>query len=197
MEERSGIPNPDSYSYTTVINSFARSIGEFAICFNYMIRMVLITKTLLCVTRFIHITSVDRKAKKARQILDKMIESYVDGNTAAKPQIYAFNGVLSASAHTHHTRYPEERLESFTILVSTFLLLRKWCEPNDSTYTLFFQACEKLLPKGHRLYDQVIETVVYSCIRDGQMSATVMRALHNTAPDLAQQFEEKIDPSII
>ena len=107
-------------------------------------------------------------------------------------QIYAFNGVLSASAHTHHTRLPEERLEAFTILVSTFLLLREWTEPNDSTYILFFQACERLLPKGHRLYEQVIETVVYSCVRDGQMSANVIRALHATSPDLAQQFE-KID----
>ena len=107
-------------------------------------------------------------------------------------QIYAFNGVLSASAHTHHTRFPEERLEAFTILVSTFLLLREWTEPNDSTYILFFQACERLLPKGHRLYEQVIETVVYSCVRDGQMSAKVMHALHNIAPDLAHQFE-KID----
>mmetsp|Transcript_35753 Transcript_35753/g.73088 ORF Transcript_35753/g.73088 Transcript_35753/m.73088 type:complete len:781 (-) Transcript_35753:45-2387(-) len=161
MEEHSGIPYPDGYSYTTVINCFARSI-------------------------------VDRKAKKARQILDKMIQSYAAGNAAAKPQIYAFNGVLSASAHTHHTRFPEERLEAFTILVSTFLLLREWTEPNDSTYILFFQACERLLPKGHRLYEQVIETVVYSCVRDGQMSAKVMHALHNIAPDLAQQFE-KID----
>eukprot|EP00984_Skeletonema_dohrnii_P000376 scaffold127_cov129-Skeletonema_dohrnii-CCMP3373.AAC.2 len=138
MEEHSGIPYPDGYSYTTVINCFARSI-------------------------------VDRKAKKARQILDKMIQSYAAGNTAAKPQIYAFNGVLSASAHTHHTRFPEERLEAFTIL-----------------------ACERLLPKGHRLYEQVIETVVYSCVRDAQMSEKVMHALHNIAPDLAQQFE-KID----
>lgn len=110
--------------------------------------------------------------------------------------IYAFNGVLSASAHTHHTRLPEERLEAFTILVSTFLLLREWSEPNDSTYILFFQACGRLLPKGHRLYEQVVETVVYSCIRDNQMSENVMRALHNTSPDLAKQFE-KIDASII
>ncbi|KAL7498613.1 hypothetical protein ACHAWT_007787 [Skeletonema menzelii] len=165
MEELSGIPSPDGYSYTTVINCFARSI-------------------------------VDRKAKKAREVLDKMIQSYSAGNKAAKPQIYAFNGVLSASAHTHHTRLPEERLEAFTILVSTFLLLREWTEPNDSTYILFFQACEKLLPKGHRLYEQVIETVVYSCVRDGQMSANVIRALRATSPDLAQQFE-KINASII
>ena len=110
--------------------------------------------------------------------------------------IYAFNGVLSASAHTHHTRLPEERLEAFTILVSTFLLLREWVEPNDSTYILFFQACDRLLPKGHRLYEQVIETVVYSCVRDGKMSANVISALHATSPHLAQQFE-KIDASII
>lgn len=165
MEEHSGIPYPDGYSYTTVINCFARSI-------------------------------VDRKAKKARRILDKMIQSYLAGNTAAKPKIYAFNGVLSASAHTHHTRFPEERLEAFTILVSTFLLLREWTEPNDSTYILFFRACERLLPKGHRLYEQVVETVVYSCVRDDQMSENVMRALHNTSPDLAKQFE-KIDDSIL
>eukprot|EP00985_Skeletonema_marinoi_P013838 scaffold6917_cov80-Skeletonema_marinoi.AAC.1 len=68
----------------------------------------------------------------------------------------------------------------------------QWTEPNDSTYILFFQACERLLSKGHRLYEQVIETVVYSCVRDGQMSAKVMHALHNIAPDLAHQFE-KID----
>ena len=105
-------------------------------------------------------------------------------------EIYAFNGVLSASAHTHHTRFPEERLEAFTILVSTFLLLREWTEPNDSTYILFFRACGKLLPKGHRLYEQVIETVVYSCVRDGQMSTKVIRALQATAPALAKQFEK-------
>ena len=97
------------------------------------------------------VITVNRKAKKARRILDRMIDAYKSGKTACKPNIYAFNAVLSASCHTHQTRFAEERVEAFTILVSTFLLLREWTEPNDVTYALFFKACERLLPRGHRL----------------------------------------------
>lgn len=139
------------------------------------------------------VITVNRKARKARGILDRMIDAYKSGKTACKPNIYAFNAVLSASCHTHQTRFAEERVEAFTILVSTFLLLREWTEPNDVTYALFFKACERLLPRGHRLYEQVIETVVFSCIRDGQMSVNVLRALDNIAPGLAQRFEKMDD----
>lgn len=97
MEELSGIPSPDGYSYTTVINCFARSIGELAILslHLYIVENEYRTNTLVYPIKlapFIHSytcfarhSSVDRKAKKAREVLDKMIQSYSAGNKAAKP----------------------------------------------------------------------------------------------------------------
>lgn len=97
MEEHSGIPYPDGYSYTTVINCFARSIGELAIWILQITKIENgIALTHLCIKSHFssfmcslslpsYLSSVDRKAKKARRILDKMIQSYSAGNTAAKP----------------------------------------------------------------------------------------------------------------
>jgi len=65
-------------------------------------------------------SNVKRKAAKAHWVLQRMVDAYQEGNNSAKPNTYAFNAVLNACAHT---RYPEEKVEAFTILCSTLILV--------------------------------------------------------------------------
>ncbi|KAL7542995.1 hypothetical protein ACHAXR_012279, partial [Thalassiosira sp. AJA248-18] len=89
-------------------------------------------------------SGAQRKAANALDLLHRMIDSYEEGNSAARPGTYAFNAVLNACAHT---RNPEERLEAFTILCSTLILQSDWARPDHTTYGTFLQACARLLPR--------------------------------------------------
>eukprot|EP00579_Thalassiosira_antarctica_P017121 CAMPEP_0201946168 /NCGR_PEP_ID=MMETSP0903-20130614/54282_1 /ASSEMBLY_ACC=CAM_ASM_000552 /TAXON_ID=420261 /ORGANISM="Thalassiosira antarctica, Strain CCMP982" /LENGTH=874 /DNA_ID=CAMNT_0048489261 /DNA_START=64 /DNA_END=2686 /DNA_ORIENTATION=- len=127
-------------------------------------------------------SNTQRKAAKAYAILQRMIDSYQEGNSAAKPGTFAFNAVLNACAHT---RFPEERLEAFTILCSTLILQRDWAKPDHTTYGTFFQACSRLLPTDETRKWRVVEAVFNSCVKEGQCGQMVVRNLKNVAsPEL-------------
>eukprot|EP00571_Detonula_confervacea_P016795 CAMPEP_0172297232 /NCGR_PEP_ID=MMETSP1058-20130122/335_1 /TAXON_ID=83371 /ORGANISM="Detonula confervacea, Strain CCMP 353" /LENGTH=912 /DNA_ID=CAMNT_0013006357 /DNA_START=96 /DNA_END=2834 /DNA_ORIENTATION=+ len=127
-------------------------------------------------------SNVKRKAAKASMILRRMLDSYTEGNSAAKPGTYAFNAVLNACAHT---RLPEEHLEGFSILCSTLILLREWTKPDHTTYGRFLQACARLLPRDETRKWRVVETVFNSCVKEGQCGELVLRNLKNAAsPEL-------------
>ena len=85
-----------------------------------------------------------------------MIFSYESGNESAKPDLMAFNGVLNACAYTS---LPDEKVEAFSILVSTLLLKQKYAQPHHSSYYTFLKACYKLLPKDESRKKRVIEAV--------------------------------------
>jgi len=120
-------------------------------------------------------SNVKRKAAKAHWVLQRMIDAYQDGNNSkAKPNTYAFNAVLNACAHT---RYPEEKVEAFTILCSTLILQRKWAKPDHTTYGIFLQGCSRLLPKNETRKWRVVETVFNSCTKEGQCGSLVLSTL--------------------
>ena len=119
-------------------------------------------------------SNAKRKAAKAHWVLQRMIDAYDDGNSKAKPNTYAFNAVLNACAHT---RYPEEKVEAFTILCSTLILQRKWAKPDHTTYGVFLQGCSRLLPKNETRKWRVVETVFNSCTKEGQCGSLVLSTL--------------------
>mmetsp|Transcript_16323 Transcript_16323/g.34510 ORF Transcript_16323/g.34510 Transcript_16323/m.34510 type:complete len:896 (-) Transcript_16323:21-2708(-) len=123
-----------------------------------------------------------RKAAKAFEILHRMIDSYVEGNKAAKPGTFAFNAVLNSCAHTRHS---EERLEGFTILCSTLILLKEWARPDHTTYGTFLQGCSRLLPTDEARKWRVVETVFNKCVVEGLCGQTVVKNLKDVAsPEL-------------
>ena len=95
-------------------------------------------------------SNVKRKAIKAFGILRKAIDAGV------KPSIYTFNGVLTACAHTY---IREEKVQAFTILVSTLIMIRQWTKPDDTTYRVLLKACERLLPVDKARKKQVLGLV--------------------------------------
>ena len=76
-----------------------------------------------------------------------------------------------------HTRYPDERLEAFTILCSTLILQRKWAKPDHTTYGTFLQGCARLLPRDEARKWTVVETVFNSCVKEGQCGELVLSSL--------------------
>jgi pentatricopeptide repeat protein len=95
-------------------------------------------------------SNVKRKAMKAFGVLRRMIRSGI------RPTIYAFNAVLTACAHT----YPrEEKVQAFTILVSTLIMIREWTKPDNTTYGVLLKGCERLLPKDETRKKQVLDLV--------------------------------------
>ena len=95
-------------------------------------------------------SNVKRKAMKAFGILRKAIDAGI------KPSIYTFNGVLTACAHTY---IKEEKVQAFTILVSTLIMIRQWTKPDDTTYRVLLKACERLLPVDEARKKQVLGLV--------------------------------------
>jgi hypothetical protein len=91
-----------------------------------------------------------RKAIKSFGILRKAIDAGI------KPSIYTFNGVLTACALTYQR---EEKVQAFTILVSTLIMIREWTKPNDQTYKVLLTACERLLPADEARKKQVLDLV--------------------------------------
>lgn len=126
-------------------------------------------------------SSAKRKAKKAYEVLHRMVDAYENGgNMAAMPGIIAFNGVLNACAHT---RSPYEKVEAFTILVSTLLMSQNYTTPDHVTYGTFLKACSRLLPKDEAARKwRVVEAVFQSCCREGLVDDSVLRQLKHTAP---------------
>eukprot|EP00578_Thalassiosira_sp_NH16_P014404 CAMPEP_0181114562 /NCGR_PEP_ID=MMETSP1071-20121207/20961_1 /TAXON_ID=35127 /ORGANISM="Thalassiosira sp., Strain NH16" /LENGTH=999 /DNA_ID=CAMNT_0023198703 /DNA_START=126 /DNA_END=3126 /DNA_ORIENTATION=- len=127
-------------------------------------------------------SNATRKAAKSLMILHRMLESYGEGNSAARAGTYAFNAVLNACAHTRH---PDERLEAFTILCSTLILLKDWAKPDHTTYGTFLQACARLLPRDEARKWRVVEAVFDSCTKEGQCGDLVLKELKGVAsPEL-------------
>jgi|EP01082_Thalassiosira_pseudonana_P008879 hypothetical protein len=94
---------------------------------------------------------------KSLAVLRRMMDAYERGNSQAKPGIFAFNSVLNACAHTY---VREEKVEAFTILVSTLLMIRQWSKPDDTTYGVLLKACNRLLPKDEDRKRQVCDLVL-------------------------------------
>lgn len=100
-----------------------------------------------------------RKAMKAFGILRKAIDSGVMGKGHSNPKVVMikpFNAVLTACAHTN---IRDEKVQAFTILVSTLILIREYTKPDDTTYRVLIKACERLLPADESRKRQVIDLV--------------------------------------
>ena len=81
-----------------------------------------------------------------------------------KPTTHAFDGVLAACAHTY---VDEEKVQAFTILINTLIMIREWAKPDDTTYRMLLKACERLLPSDEAKKAQVVSLVLrelkYQC----------------------------------
>eukprot|EP00956_Cyclotella_meneghiniana_P026184 scaffold55952_cov74-Cyclotella_meneghiniana.AAC.3 len=103
-------------------------------------------------------SNVKRKAMKAFGTLRKCIDAGI------KPTTHAFNGVLAACAHTY---VDEEKVQAFTILINTLIMIREWAKPDDTTYRMLLKACERLLPSDEAKKAQVVSLVLrelkYQC----------------------------------
>lgn len=96
-------------------------------------------------------SNAKRKAMKAFGTLRKCIDAGI------KPTTHAFNGVLTACAHTY---IDEEKVQAFSILINTLILIRQWAKPDDTTYRMLLKACERLLPSDEAKKAQVISLVL-------------------------------------
>ncbi|KAL3804593.1 hypothetical protein ACHAWO_012268 [Cyclotella atomus] len=104
-------------------------------------------------------SNTKRKAMKAFGVLRKAIDSGVLRKEHHNPKvrmIRPFNAVLTACAHTNAR---DEKVQAFTILVSTLILIREYTKPDDTTYRVLIKACERLVPTDESRKRQVIDLV--------------------------------------
>lgn len=136
------------------------------------------TSVISCYAR----SDVPCKATIALKILEKMIDSYNAGNTRAKPTIFAFNACLNSCAFTFEQR---EKVNAFSVAVSTLVLLQEYTKPDHTTYGTLLKAWCNLIPKDDERRTRAVKSVFLQCCKDGMVGPMVMQQLKYAAsPEL-------------
>eukprot|EP00550_Attheya_septentrionalis_P002054 CAMPEP_0198289372 /NCGR_PEP_ID=MMETSP1449-20131203/7569_1 /TAXON_ID=420275 /ORGANISM="Attheya septentrionalis, Strain CCMP2084" /LENGTH=930 /DNA_ID=CAMNT_0043987681 /DNA_START=135 /DNA_END=2924 /DNA_ORIENTATION=+ len=116
------------------------------------------------------------KAVQAKAVLERMVSAYEGGNEDARPNVFAYTGVLNACAYTIGD-LPDKR-DALQIASSTYkeLCASNYGDPNHVTYGTFLQVCTNLIPQGPSRASSVV-TVFKKCIEDGQVNRLVIAQL--------------------
>lgn len=136
--------DPDVYSYTTVIQAWARS-GQSVRAQKILDRM---TARGLVPNRFTYTAVMSALAKsgipqKAEDILDEMMVAYNNGNTDLKPCTVAFSAVMDGWARLSNVDKPEAATRALALLNRMKELESEGMGPNARTYTSVFTALAK------------------------------------------------------
>ena len=120
-----------------------------------------------------------RAYRKARSILDRQLNMYIDGSESCKPDLYGFTSVLSTCASENGDS--SERCKAFNVALSTYKQLVKEPEEfgkaNHVTYGNLMKACARLTYPGS---DKRLKWTKYffeECKRNGQVGDMVLKYL--------------------
>lgn len=148
MEQLSAAGNanidPDVYSYTTVIQAWARC-GQAAEAHKTLDRMI---DRGLEPNKYTYTAVLSSLAKsgdplKAEAILGEMMEAYEDGIFHLKPDTVSFSAVIDGWAKLSHVDKPEAAIRSLALLQRMKDLESEGMGPNARTYTSVFTALAK------------------------------------------------------
>jgi pentatricopeptide repeat protein len=128
-------------------------------------------------------SSIPGKARKAKRILDRMIESYLNGsNKSIKMTIYPFNSCLNACAYTFSRN---EKMNAFVVVVDTLVEIQKFCKPDHTTYGTVLKSWRNLIPKHDERRQAVVSSSFRQCCKEGLVGQLVIRQLQlATSPEV-------------
>jgi hypothetical protein len=178
---------PNIISYNTVLKAFAyaredctkdaRALLERLVSRNLTdvaADAISYTTVISCYAR----SDLPRKAKIAENLLHQMVDIYRSGNSVCKPTIFTFNAVLNSCAYTFN---PKEKMDAFTVIVSTLVLLQEFTKPDHTTYGTLLKAWCNLIPKDDERRTRIVSTVFRQCCNDGQVGNMVMHQMKYAA----------------
>ena len=136
--------DPDVYSYTTVIQAWARC-GQANKARTILTRM---TDRGLEPNKYTYTAVLSSLAKsgdpnQAETILNEMMEAYEDGFFDLKPDTISFSAVIDGWAKLSHVDKPEAAIRALALLRRMKELESKGMGPNARTYTSVFTALAK------------------------------------------------------
>ena len=197
MSQKDGMAQmmPNVISYNTLLKGYAQSKenltrkaeillermenGEINVCPD----VVSYTTVITAFAR----SSIPAKARNAKRILDKMIDSYASGNNSKlEPTIFPFNACLNACAFTFNR---SEKVNAFVVVVDTLVLIQKYCKADYITYGTILSCWRNLIPKHDDRRQAVVRSSFKQCCKDGLVGGMVLRQLQLTAsPELYQEL---------
>ena len=182
MEKKSSL-KPDIKTYTTVLDTFARSREKISLEFakNITQRMerngpkpnaAVYTSLIQNFAR----SDLPYKAVEAAKVLQRMKES---ASPLAQPNIISYNSVLNAAEHSDPTGgIPTE--EALKVACLTFDEIRTSpVNANHITYGTFLGVLGKLMPAASR--QEIVGLVFRRAKQEGQVSPLVLRKLQQAA----------------
>lgn len=180
------VPAPDKLTYNTVLKAMSRSGNHALRAEALLTRLEEQAKRdnslapdsysyTSVITAFAR-SRIPDKAAKSLVILQRMIDSYENGNLEAKPRIHAFNACLNACAFTT-SRIDQHQMEAFLITVSIILLLQKYSKPDSLTYSTVLRACSRLLARDDERRDFISQSIFNRACREGQVDKMVIEQL--------------------
>jgi hypothetical protein len=128
------------------------------------------------------------KAKRAKDILVRMIEKRDKGDKSVAPNLRTYNNILNACAYTKGK--PKERMSAFRIAVDSINDLREspLLQPDPVSYGLFLRSCAQLMPPSDKR-EAVVKNIFRKCCNDGQLGTYVLHELsHAASPQLCRKL---------
>ena len=133
-------------------------------------------------------SSSPNKAIDAEKVLDKMIESYNNGNRSAKPTLRTYSIVLNACAYSNASN--QDKAATFKLARRCFkeILNGKLGQHPDSlNFSLFMMTCQNLVPPGTKR-DQLLASVFDECCKRGLVDVNVVVNIKSLSPTLKKQL---------
>ena len=92
--------------------------------------------------------------------------------------MFTFNAVLNACAFTFDQK---EKLDAFSVAVSSLVLLQEYNKPDHTTYGTLLKAWCNLIPKDDERRARAVNSVFRQCCKDGQVGNMVLTQLKYAA----------------
>lgn len=188
---------PDTYTYNTLINAWAKSGEKGAAARAEHVLSVMETRYRDGDNDFkpntrTHTSVIDAyaksgekgAAKRAEQILNGMQRLYEKtGDPDVRPNVHTANAVCNACAFT---KIEEDRAEALEIAFRVFrwIMKQKDMQADAYTYTILLSVCANLLPREDRATRFAhARAFLESCIQNGYVNDYVLRKLRQTVTE--------------
>ena len=186
---------PNIRTYTAVLNSLARSYTSNCIptaveIFRRIEEREDLKANMWTYTALINTWAHSHDKTKAQQglrLLKKLSDEHkVSQEDALRPTLYTYNAVINccAQSYRHQTDvtndadYADVQAYALKIAFAVFKALRQneRENPNHVTFNLLLKASKNLIPEGKER-DEVVIAIFDSCIKAGQVEASVIKHL--------------------
>jgi hypothetical protein len=180
------VPKPDRITYNTVMKAMQGGTTQQARYAENLLRSMeeLGRENIELLPDSYSYTSVisaygrskaDFKADKALWLLNRLLDSFENGNIAARPHVQTFNAALNACAFVEGNWTLKSK--SFSNSMSIWDLLCEHSEPDQTSYGTVLRACASLLPTTDPRRKEKVDYFFQKAAAHGQVGKLVLKQL--------------------